>query len=100
MSTEAPFEVEIHTAQGELEAHLVRSLLENAGIPCRTQGESLRLTHMFSVDGLGAVRFFVAPEHAARAAEILAALDQGALSLQDDDVPGEGTPRERWKELS
>ena len=92
-------EIPVFTAQGEVEARLVASLLDKHDIPHRTQGEAVRLTHMFTVDGLGAVRFFVPEPWAEAARELLARLEEGGLSLQDDDFPGEGTPRDRWKEL-
>lgn len=97
--TEPFSELLVHTAQGEIEAQLVRALLESAAIPCRTQGESLRLTHMFTVDGLGEVRFYVPSEYVEQARELLAASESGGLALAEGEIPGEGTPREKWKDL-
>jgi ribosomal protein S26 len=70
--------VEVWRAQGELNAQLVRSLLEGSAISSVLSGESLRLTHGFTVDGLALVRVLVRREDARRASEIIA-LSTGAL---------------------
>ena len=97
--TDAPDEILVHLAQGELELQLVRDLLNRHSIPNRYQGEALRLTHGFTADGLATVRIFVPTEHAERAQHIIAAYDAGELALEEGDGPSEGTPREDWKNL-
>lgn len=69
--------VEVWRAQGELNAQLVRSLLEGSAISSMLVGESLRLTHGFTVDGLALVRLLVRREDARRASEIIS-LSTGA----------------------
>lgn len=64
--------VEVWRAQGELNAQLTRALLEANGITSMLAGESLRLTHGFTVDGLALVRILVRPDDAERACEIIA----------------------------
>jgi hypothetical protein len=67
--------VEIWRTQGEMNAQLVRSLLEGSGIPSLLSGESLRLTHGLTIDGLALVRIYVRGEDAARASEIIAGIE-------------------------
>ncbi|UCG52566.1 MAG: DUF2007 domain-containing protein [Candidatus Latescibacterota bacterium] len=64
--------VEVWRTQGEVEAQLIRSLLESHGIVSMFSGESLRLTHGFTVDGLALVKILVRPEDAKRACDIIA----------------------------
>jgi len=68
MSQEIP--VEIYRASGELEAQVIRSKLEAAGIPSYFQNEALG-TLGFITDGLGAFRIFVAPKDEAAARALL-----------------------------
>jgi hypothetical protein len=67
--------VEVWYTHGEMDAQLVRSLLESDGIESMLSGESLRLTHGFTVDGLAEVRILVRAVDAKRACEIIASLD-------------------------
>ncbi len=67
--------VEVWYAQGEMDAQLVRSLLESNGIESMLSGESLRLTHGFTVDGLAEVRILVRADDAKRACDVIASLD-------------------------
>ena len=64
--------VEVWYAQGEMDAQLIRSLLESNGIDSMLSGESLRLTHGFTVDGLAEVRILVREDDARRARDIIA----------------------------
>ena len=74
----------IATAGGELHAQQIRAFLEANGIACAFRGEALRLTHGFTVDGLGQVEIFVPDDQAERARTLLAAADAGDLRLGDD----------------
>jgi hypothetical protein len=79
--------VTVHTAQGDIEEQQVRAFLEAYGIATFVRGEALRKTHAFVLDGLGEVRIQVASKDAGRARELLAAVEDGALSLAEDDLP-------------
>ena len=68
----------VATVQGEVPAQVMRSLLEASGIDSMLQGEALRLTHGFTVDGLGEVRILVRPEDEESARELIAASQSGA----------------------
>ena len=74
----------VFVASGEMAAQHVRACLEASGVPCEFKGEALRNTHGLTLDGLGEVRIHVAPEHVERARDILAKVESGALSLEDD----------------
>lgn len=67
--------VEVWKAQGEMEAQLVRSLLESNGIDSIFSGEALRLTHGFTLDGLAVVRILVREDDVTRACDVIAAMD-------------------------
>jgi hypothetical protein len=67
--------VEVWHTQGEMDAQLIRSLLDSHGIRSMLSGESLRLTHGFTVDGLAEVRILVRDEDAKRACEVIASLE-------------------------
>lgn len=74
----------IATANGEFHAQQIRAFLEAHGITCAFRGEALRLTHGFTVDGLGQVEILVPADQAERARSLLAAADAGDLWLGDD----------------
>jgi Putative prokaryotic signal transducing protein len=79
----------VFTAAGEIQAQQIRAFLEAAGIPSTVRGESLRMTHGFTLDGLGLVEILVSDVDADRARELLASAEGGALRLEDDaDVDG------------
>jgi hypothetical protein len=69
----------VFEASSALDAHLIRDLLERAGVPSRIDGE-------FLTGGIGElpvgnlVAVLVAPEHVAEAREIIAEWEQQLLS--------------------
>jgi hypothetical protein len=65
--------VEVWKAQGEMDAQLILSVLEGDGIEAMLSGESLRLTHALTVDGLAEVKILVRKEDEARARDVIAA---------------------------
>lgn len=65
--------VEVWTAHGEMDAQVIRSVLEGDGIESMLSGESVRLTHGITVDGLAEVKILVREEDAERAREVIAA---------------------------
>lgn len=65
--------VEVWTAYGEMDAQLIRSVLEGDGIDSMLSGESVRLTHGLTVDGLAEVKILVRKEDEERAREVIAA---------------------------
>lgn len=59
------------TANGEMEAHTVRSALEAAGIPARIKIEAAQKLFAVTVDGLGAVKVLVPADRLEEAREVL-----------------------------
>ena len=65
--------VVVWTAPNEIEAQMIRAVLEGSRLEVVMRGEALRLTHGFTIDGLAEVRILVRREEARRAAEIIGA---------------------------
>jgi hypothetical protein len=80
-------EVSVYAATGEFDAQQMRAFFESHGIPSRLQGEALRKTHGLTLDGLGEVRILVGAKDEARARELLARVEAGELTLEDDVNP-------------
>ncbi len=78
----------VHTAHGQLQAHVIKGKLESEGIPVLLQYESQ--VFAVTVDGLGEVRIMV-PEHLAdRAREIIARTEsRDDLPWDDEPAPAE-----------
>ena len=76
----------VYLAQGEIDAQFIRSLLEANGIECMLSGESVRLTHGLTVDGLAEVRVLVRETDAVRARDTISA------SERVNDCSGCGEP--------
>ena len=51
--------VEVYRATGEIEAQVIKGLLESYGIPCLLQSHAAGSVHVFTVDGMGEVRVMV-----------------------------------------
>ena len=51
--------VEVYTAAGEAEAHIIKGLLESNGIPCLLKSLAAPSVHAFTVDGMGEVKVMV-----------------------------------------
>ena len=66
----------IHTAQGESEALVIRSMLEDSGIPVKTAKESAGRIFAIQMDGLGEVRIFVPEDRAEEAKTLLNPVDR------------------------
>jgi len=80
----------VFVASGEAEAAQVRGFLEANGVPVAIRGESLRLTHALTLDGLGRTELLVRPEDEDRARELLERVEAGELAL-GDELPGDGS---------
>ena len=63
--------VEVWRAWGDSEAQMVRGLLEANGIESAIRGESTRLTHGFTLDGLAEVKILVNEPDAPQACELI-----------------------------
>ncbi len=65
--------VSVYTAHGEMEAQVIRSLLETCGIKSLMQGNAAVSVQPFVMDGMGEIRIMVAEEQADEARKIIEA---------------------------
>jgi hypothetical protein len=63
--------VEVYRARDSLQAHLLRSALENAGIPALVQGDLLQGAFAAPAEWFSAPRIVVEASDAVRACELL-----------------------------
>ena len=69
--------VEVYLASGEIEAKLIKGLLEDNGIPCILKSNAAPSVHMFAVDGMAEVKVMV-PASVAEEAKKLVVRDANA----------------------
>ena len=63
--------VEVYKSASELEAQVIKGLLESYGIPCLLQSNAAPSVHVFAVDGMGEVRVMVRDSMLERARELI-----------------------------
>jgi len=63
--------VEVYRARNEMEAQVIRSLLESYDIPCLLKSNAAPSVHMFTMDGMAEVRVMVLDSMADRARELI-----------------------------
>ena len=63
--------IEVYKAAGELEAQVIKGLLESYGIPCFLKSHAAPSVHMFAVDGMGEVKVMVRQSGAEEAKELI-----------------------------
>ena len=63
--------VEVYRASGELEALVMKGLLESSGIRCILKSDAAFSVHPFTVDGMGEVKIEVIESLADEAREII-----------------------------
>ena len=76
----------VYTAVGPGEADIVKGSLLAAGIPAETSREGAGAAYGFSVGPLAMVDILVPADHAAQAAELIAAMRRGDLSDDSDAI--------------
>ena len=74
----------VYKANGDIEAQQVKAFLAAKGIPCEFRGEALRMTHGFTLDGLGVVRICVPQPMVEEAKELLARAESGEWSIPEE----------------
>ena len=77
--------VVISTVQGQFVEAQIKAFLEAHDIPCQLRGETLRITHAISVDGIGAAEVLVPADLADQARTLLAQAERGELAI--DETP-------------
>lgn len=83
--------VEVYSANGQLEADMIRLMLEASGLHVITRQESAGAVYGLTVGPLGEVRILVPENEAAEAIELLVAMEEGRL---DKDFPLDTTSSE------
>lgn len=78
--------VEVYTTNGQLEADMIRLMLEANGLHVITRQESAGAVYGLTVGPLGEVKILVPENEAAEAINLLEAMEEGKL---DKDIPGE-----------
>ena len=63
--------VEVYKAAGELEAQVIKGLLESYGIACLLKSNAAPSVHMFAVDGMGEVKVMVFSSMAEKARRLI-----------------------------
>ena len=63
--------VEVYQAAGEMEAQVIKGLLESYGIPCFLTSDAAHSVHMFVVDGMGEVKVMVWESMVEKARELI-----------------------------
>ena len=63
--------IEVYKAAGELEAQVIKGLLESYGIPCFLKSHAAPSVHMFAVDGMGEVKVMVRQSGAEEAKKLI-----------------------------
>ena len=63
--------VDVYRASGELEAQVIKGLLESNGIPCIMRSDAASSVHAFTVDGMGEVKIAVLESMADEARRII-----------------------------
>ena len=63
--------VEVYRSLSEIEAQVIKSLLESYGIPSFLKGNAASSVHMFAVDGMGEVRVMVCESEAEKAVDLI-----------------------------
>ena len=63
--------VEVYRATNEMEAQVIKSLLESYEIPCLLKSNAAPSVHMFTIDGMGEVGVMVRDSMADRARELI-----------------------------
>ncbi len=63
--------VEVYKAHNDMEAQVIRSLLESYDIPCFLKSNAAPSVHMFTVDGMAEVKIMVLASLADKARELI-----------------------------
>ncbi len=69
--------VEVYRARNEMEAQVIRGLLESYNIPCFMKSNAAPSVHMFTMDGMGEVRIMVLESLAEKARKLIVSNDNG-----------------------
>ncbi|MFC2122381.1 DUF2007 domain-containing protein [Bacteroidota bacterium] len=74
--------VEVYRAAGEMEAQVIKGLLESYGIASLLKSKAAPSVHIFSVDGMGEVRVMVLESMAEKARSLIQGGDDAQMAGQ------------------
>ena len=80
-----------YTTAGQIEANIIKGMLEAAGIPAAISQEGAGAAFGFTVGALGMVDILVAEQHADEARKLIAAMQRGELGNEIPN-PNDQTP--------
>ena len=63
--------IEVYQAKGEIEAQVIKGLLESYGVPCLLKSTAAPSVHTFTVDGMGEVKVMVRESMAEKARKLI-----------------------------
>ena len=63
--------VEVYQARNEMEAQVIKGLLESYDIPCFMKSNAAPSVHTFTMDGMGEVKIMVMESMAEKAKELI-----------------------------
>jgi hypothetical protein len=63
--------VEVYKAHSEMEAQIIKSLLESYDIPCFLKSNAAPSVHVFTINGMGEVKVMVMDSKADMASELI-----------------------------
>jgi hypothetical protein len=63
--------IEVYKAKGELEAQVIKGMLDSYGIPCILRSNAAGSVHSFVFDGMGEVRIMVPESYAEEAKAVI-----------------------------
>jgi len=69
--------VEVYKAANDMEAQVIRGLLESYDIPCFLKSNAAPSVHLFTVDGMAEVKILVLESMADRARELIVSDQDG-----------------------
>jgi hypothetical protein len=69
--------VEVYKARTEMEAQVIRGMLESFGVPSVLRSNAAPSVHMFTMDGLSEVKVMVLESKAGEARELILNKDAG-----------------------
>ena len=69
--------IEVYKAANDMEAQVIKGLLESCDIPCLLRSNAARSVHAFAVDGMGEVRVMVWEQTADEARSLIKGREDG-----------------------
>lgn len=86
--------ITVHTASGQLEAEIIRSLLVAQGVTVRLSQESAGAVYAFTVGPLGEVDVMVPESEVVKARDVLDAYQRGEYNTDEEVVDSDGEKTE------